>query len=279
MGLFSDMEKFGLGDYVNTEIIEKKEHGTGNAEEAAKQIERKEEDYIFDKKYTCPVCDVGFTSKCVKTGKVKNSGHDTDLRPLYDFMDPLKYDVVACSCCGYASLVRYYGRLSTRQIKELKANIGNKFSGLKDVEGIFSYDDAITRHKLALICSVVKGAKNSERAYTSLKTAWVLRGKRLTLDEKSPEYKELLNDEMDCLKSAYEGFLTAISNEPFPIAGMDESTVKYIMADLARKLKRYEEAARLLASVLSSKATINRLKDEALELKELIKKDIAADRA
>ena len=64
----------------------------------------------------------------------------------------------------------------------------------------------------------------------------------------------------------------------FPIAGMDESTLKYIMADLARKLKRYEESARLLASVLTSKATNHRLKDAALDLKELIKKDVANDR-
>ncbi len=284
MGLFSDMGKLGLGHYSEAEIIEKNKNTRNpnvdpDVEMAAKQLERKEEDYIFDKKYTCPVCDLGFTSKCVKSGKVKLSSHDTDLRPIYDFMDPLKYDVVACSYCGYSSLVRYYGRLSMRQIKELKMSIGNQFRGLPDVEGAYSYDDAITRHKLAVLCSVVKGAKNGERAYTCLKTAWVLRGKRLTLDENSAEYKEVLKDEMDCIKNAYEGFVIAISNEPFPIAGMDENTLKYIMSDLARKLKRYEESAKLLSSVLTSKATNHRLKDAALDLKELIKQDIARDRS
>ncbi len=284
MGLFSDMEKFGLGHYSDTEIIEKNKNTKNSAvapdvEQAARELERKEEDYIFDKKYTCPVCDLGFTSKCVKSGKVKLSGHDTDLRPTYEFMDPLKYDVVACAYCGYSSLTRYYGRLSMRQIKELKMSIGNKFRGLPDIEGAYSYDDAITRYKLAVLCSVVKGSKNGERAYTCLKTAWILRGKRLTLDEKSSEYKEILADEMDCIKNAYEGFVLAISNEPFPIAGMDESTLKYIMADLARKLKRYEESAKLLGSVLTSKATNHRLKDAALDLKELLKNDVARDRS
>ncbi len=281
MGLFSDMEKLGLGSYSDAEVIEKNNNTrniNSNVEQAAKQLERKEEDYIFDKKYTCPVCDIGFTSKCVKSGKIKLSGHDTDLRPTYEFMDPLKYDVVACSYCGYASLVRYYGRLSMRQIKEIKAGIGSRFKGLPDIEGAYSYDDAITRHKLAILCSMVKGAKNGERAYTCLKTAWVLRGKMQTLDKNSSEYRELSDSEMDCIKNAYEGFVLAISNEPFPIAGMDESTLKYIMADLARKLKRYEESARLLASVLTSKATNHRLKDAALDLKELIKKDVANDR-
>ena len=283
MGLFSDMEKLGLGHLNGAEVIEKNgTNGFGassNVELAARQLERKEEDYIFDKKYTCPVCDLGFTSKCVKAGKIKLSGHDTDLRPVYDFMDPLKYDVVTCSYCGYSSLVRYYGRLSSRQIKELKIKIGNNFKGLADVEGAYSYDDALIRHKLAVLCSVVKGAKNGERAYTCLKTAWIIRGKRLALDEKSAEYKALMNDEMDCIKNAYDGFVIAISNEPFPIAGMDENTLKYIMADLARRLKKYEDSARLLASVLTSKAANHRLKDAALDLKELIKRDIATDRS
>ncbi len=283
MGLFSDMEKLGLGHLDGSEVIERKDSKVSgvspDVEQAAKLLERKEEDYIFDKKYTCPVCDLGFTSKCVKSGKVKLSGHDTDLRPTYDFMDPLKYDIVACSYCGYSSLVRYYGRLSMRQIKDLKAKIGNSFRGLPDVEGAYSYDDALTRYKLAVLCSVVKGAKNGERAYTCLKTAWIIRGKKLMLDEKSAEYKELEKDEMDCIKNAYDGFVLAISNEPFPIAGMDENTLKYIMADLARKLKKYEESARLLSAVLTSKSANHRLKDAALELKELIKRDVALDRS
>ena len=84
---------------------------------------------------------------------------------------------------------------------------------------------------------------------------------------------------MDCIKNAYDGFVLAISNEPFPIAGMDENTLKYIMADLARKLKKYEESARLLSAVLTSKSANHRLKDAALELKELIKRDVALDRS
>ncbi|MBQ8924171.1 MAG: DUF2225 domain-containing protein [Lachnospiraceae bacterium] len=278
MGLFEGMEGLGLSGLNEMNVIDKPHTADINKENAAALLERKEEDYIFDKKYQCPVCDLGFTSKCVKTGKLKKQKNDTDLRPIYDFMDPLKYDVVSCEYCGYSSLTRYYGRLSNHQIMELKNKVGKGFKGLEDKEGAYSYDDAILRHKLALICSVVKKAKNGERAYTALKTAWVIRGKRLSNDENASENKALYNDEMECLKNAYDGFMLAISSEPFPIAGMDENTLKYIMADIARKLKKYEESARLIGSVITSKSTNKRLKDEALNLKELIKQDIANSR-
>ncbi|MBQ9608797.1 MAG: DUF2225 domain-containing protein [Lachnospiraceae bacterium] len=278
MGLFEGMEGLGLSGLKEINVIDKPRTTDTDREKAAAQLERKEEDYIFDKKYQCPVCDLGFTSKCVKTGKLQRKKTDTDLRPVYDFMDPLKYDVVSCSYCGYSSLTRYYGRLSNHQIMEIKNNIGKTFKGLEDKDGPYTYDEAILRHKLALICSVVKKAKNGERAYTALKTAWVIRGKRLSNDKNDPENKALYNDELECLQNAYDGFVLAISSEPFPIAGMDENTLKYIMADLARKLKKFEESARLIGSVITSKSTNKRLKDEALNLKELIKQDIAKSR-
>ena len=49
------------------------------------------------------------------------------------------------------------------------------------------------------------------------------------------------------------------------------------MADMARKLKKYNEAARLIANVLTSKSASARLKDQALTLKELIKDDMKRD--
>ena len=275
MGLFDGLEGLGLEGFKEEDIIEKPRSLSSDSEEAAAQLERKEEDYIFDKKYICPVCDLGFTAKCVKTGKLQRQGSDTDLRPMYDFMDPLKYDVISCNFCGYSSLGRYHGRLSNNQIIALREGVKKNFKGINDNGEIYTYDEAILRHKLALICSVVKKAKNGERAYTALKTAWVIRGKRLSNPENAPENKTLLDDEMECLKDAYDGFMLAISNEPFPIAGMDENTIKYIMSDIARKLGKFEESARLIGSVITSKATNKRLKDAALDLKELIKAGIA----
>ncbi len=277
MGLFSDLGKFGLGKYEKTDVFADEKKEVASTGDSA-TVEKKEEDFIYDKHYECPVCGVNFVSKCVKAGKVKLAGKDQDLRPVYEHMDPLKYDVITCDTCGYSAITRYFGKVSTRQCKELKQEVGSSFSGLPvGAETKFSYDDAILRYKLAVITTVVKKAKNSERAYTCLKLAWVLRGKRFSLNNEPELENQLLEEEKECLANAYEGFYTAISTEQYPIAGMDESTLKYILAELARGLKKYNESARLLADVITSKATSARLKDEALKLKDILKAEISSN--
>lgn len=275
MGLFSDMEKFGLKNFKDAKVIEKDKPAEADIDRLkTKEPEREETDALFDKHYTCPVCDLRFTSRSIRAGKIKLVEKDIDLRPIYDFVDPLKYDAITCDKCGYSSLSRYFGKLSTRQMKDIKESVGSNFKGIDNNKEIFSYDDAIERHKLALICSIVKNAKNGERAYTCLKLAWLIRGKRNGMDAKDPAFKELYLEEMECIKNAYDGFSLAISREPFPIAGMDENTLKYIMSDMARKLKKYDEAVKLLGSVITARSTNDRLKEEALKLKEIIKNEL-----
>ena len=55
---------------------------------------------------------------------------------------------------------------------------------------------------------------------------------------------------------------------------MDEMSLRYIMAVLAHKLGRVEEAIRMLAGVLGSKAASSRIKDKALDLKNVIKQEV-----
>ena len=64
-----------------------------------------------------------------------------------------------------------------------------------------------------------------------------------------------------------------MANESFPIAGLDENTLMYLVAELARRLGKYEESARLLGRVITSRTTPERLKEQALVIKELLKKD------
>lgn len=279
MGLFSDMGRFGLGEYENTEVLKRKKRkaavskGSTQEEPAINPVER-EKEALFDKNYTCPVCDCSFKVKSIRVGKVKLTDKDTDLRPIYDGIDPIKYDVIVCDKCGYSALTRYFGKLSTRQMKDIYDNIGSHFHGIDNTVDMYTYDDAIARYKLALITAVVKRAKNSERAYISMKLAWILRGKRLTLKRGDAEIKELYANEMECIKNAYEGFCDAISSELFPIAGMDENTLQYVMADMARRLRKYDEAVKLLGRIITSKDVSPRLKEQALTLKELIKEEL-----
>jgi len=273
--LFSGLEAFGLGKLSKMEVYDEK--GKNEEKEIVKEEKAisPEGDAIFDKSYTCPVCDKEFKSKMIKSGKVKLLTLDTDLRPRYQYVDSLKYDAVACPHCGYAALNRFFSYVSSTQAKLIKENISSSFKGLNETCEILSYDEAIARHKLALVNAIVKRAKVSERAYTCLKIAWLLRGKAEALIEDTPDYEDVINnlqsEELEFILNAYEGFVEAFSKEIFPMCGMDENTSTYLVADLARRVSRFDEAGRWVSKVLISRDANERIKSKAREIKEFIK--------
>lgn len=275
MSLFSGLDKFGLGKLEKMDVFEeekKKEEAAAENTQAA-QPAFSEAEVLFDAKQNCPVCGSDFTYKKIRTGKTRVISQDMDLRPKSQPVDSLKYDAIVCPKCGYAALSRFFKYMTDAQAKLIKENISANFSGIKDGE-IYTYDDAIERHQLVLANTVVKKAKASEKAYTCLKTAWVCRGKAESLTEDMPDYKsqveELQSEEMELLSNAYDGFMSAFSAEDFPMCGMDEMTVTYLVAEIARKLGKYDEASRWVSRVLTSREASDRIKDKARDVKELI---------
>lgn len=276
--IFSGLEDFGLDKLTNMDIYTSEEGGEkkkGSAEKVKPKFN--EADLIFEKTFNCPVCEEEFKSKTVKTGKVKLLSADTDLRPKYHLLDSLKYDAIVCPTCGYGALNRFFNYMTAAQAKLIKTQISANFKGLNDEGDTYSYDDAIARHKLALVNTIVKKGKISERAYTCLKLAWLLRGKSESLPADTPNYdgvkKELAKEELEFTKNAYEGFMNAFEKELFPMCGMDEITTTYLVADLARRCGKYDEASRWVSRVLISKEANERIKSKARDIKELIQKE------
>lgn len=283
--IFSGLEKLGLFGMLNVEIFDTDENKNsgkdGLLDEKSKVQEIQEADLLYDKTYKCPVCDREFKAKAVKTGKARMLSIDTDLRPRYQGIDTIKYDVIVCGKCGYAALSRFFNFLTIPQAKLIAANISPNFKGVNDNVDKYSYDDAIIRHRLALVNAVVKKSKVSERAYVCLKLAWLMRGKAETLPKDTENYeeqiKELHASEQEFTEKAYEGFKVAMSKELFPICGMDEYTFLYVTADLARKCKDYTMAYKLVGDVVTSRTASVKLKDRARDLKDLIKQERAEE--
>ena len=272
--LFSGLENFGLGELQGLDVYNT---GNGDKKDGDKEAEKPkitEEDFIFDKTHTCPVCDNEFKSKSIKTGKVKLLGADSDLRPKYQLVDSLKYDAIVCPSCGYSALNRFFNYMTAPQAKLIKEQITINFRCIENNGEIYTYDEAIARHKLVLVNTIVKKAKNSERAYTCLKIAWLLRGKAETLPADTENYNQeiakLKSEEDEFIYNAYEGFTTAFSKEMFPMCGMDENTVTYLVADLARRCGKFDEAGRWISKVLVARDANERIKSKARDLKELI---------
>lgn len=282
MGIFSGLENLGLGKMKGVDIYQadnEKKSGTGDKKEEKHEVS--EAEILFEKGYKCPVCDHEFKVKTIRTGKVKLLSADTDLRPRYQGIDSLKYDAIVCPMCGYGALNRFFNYMTSAQAKLIKEQISCNFKGLPAEGEIYSYDDAILRHKIALANTVVKKAKTSERAYTCLKLAWVLRGKAETLPADEPNreavLKELQDEEAECIQNAFEGFKQAFSKENFPMCGMDEVTTTYLAAELARRCGCYDEAGRWVAQILTSRTASERIKSKAREIKDLIREDKHGD--
>ena len=273
-GILSGLKGLGLGELEKRDLYEEEEKVIPIRKVEVKKVVVEEKDLIYDKSFTCPVCDMKFTSKVMKTGKSRLVSVDLDSRPIYEGIDSNKYDVVECPECGYAAMVPYFQPLLNAQIKMVREGICNKVKIQNPTGDIYQYEEVIPRYQVALACSIVKHGKDSEKAYICLHFAWLLRGYAEMLEEEGKltveKAKELEEQEQECLQKALEGLINARQKESLPICGMDQSSLDYMMAAVAYKLGKDNIAAKMVSEMLVSHATNNRMKEKARELKQLI---------
>ena len=275
-GNWSGFGSLGLAELDGAELFEDKK-----AQEQAKVEPPKEEDFLLEKEVKCPVCDAVTSQKILKTGKAKLISTDRDLHPRYAIVDSTKYDVYQCDVCGYAALAKDFAHLSEKQGRMIQERISSSVV-LKQAQGAtYTYEEAVERYKLALACAVVKKAKASEKAYICLKSAWLFR----TFSESKEQAgdaetaKELKQVELDYLEKAFQGFSKAVVDERFPLCGMDELTVDYLMTALAFEIGRLDAASRLVFRILQNPNANARVKDKALFLKDDIMAEVKKKKA
>lgn len=278
MNLFEGLEKFGFSGKKELDITKDdkaKELKKVQEKKALEKKEPEESSYILDRKIKCPVCDKDFTTKMIKSGKVRRKGQDKDLRPISIGVDTLKYDVTVCPHCGYASLNKSFEHISVTQIRLIKEKISSTFKPSKEKESdIYSYDDAIIRYQLALVSAMVKRARVSEKSYICLKMAWMIREMIKNLPSENDEQKKVISKKKEeyntFYNQAFEGFLKAIEEEMPPYFGLQTSTLEYILVNMAIYFKKYDIASKLLSNLIGSPSTPARLKDKAVDLKKEI---------
>ncbi|MBR1854035.1 MAG: DUF2225 domain-containing protein [Lachnospiraceae bacterium] len=278
--LLYGLTSLGLDDLQGADVFEELTKKEKAVEEGPVIIEEK--DMIYDKKNTCPVCDEEFNAKCLKAGKTRFLGNDKDLRPVYEGIDAQKYDILVCPKCGYAALSKYFPRVTTKQAALIKSSISSKVKMHAYAGDTYSYEEAIERYQLALASAIVKKSKTSEKAYICLKNAWLLRGYAKYLQEEMHLTKEQTGAvsqlERKFMENAYRGLSAAVQSESYPICGMDEGTLDYLLAAIAIQLEDYDGASKIVANILISTTVNPRIKDKARDLKDEIvqkKKDAA----
>lgn len=254
--LFSGLEELGFGNLKNIDIFNDAEKAKSKKQE--KDKEESQIDMLYDKTYDCPVCCTQFKSKTVKTGKARLVKLDTDFMPIYDKINPLFYDVIICPRCGYGAMINYFNKIRQFQVKLVLDNITTKYKP-KTYPDVYDIDVAIERFKYSLLNSIIKDAKNSEKAYNCLKIAWMYRLKGDTINENK------------FLEQAFIGLRQAFETESPPYFGVDQFSLMYLIGECARRLGNDSEALIWFGKVIVSNNVKPKLKDLAREQKDIIK--------
>ena len=218
----------------------------------------KPEECIYDKTFTCPVCEEQFKAKQIRKGRAKFISNDDDLKPNYKPVQPDYYDVILCDHCGYAAISSKFDKITLSQQEAIEKEITPKYVK-KTYPALYDVDTAIERYLHALKNCIAKKSKSGEIAYINLKLAWLYR-------DKKDKQKEMAH-----LKIAYEGFNKAFTNEKLPICGLDENTLLYILAAVGIELGYEDEGVRILSRLIVKKNLSSRFKNKISYLREKIK--------
>jgi len=279
--LFKDLETLGISNFEDVslfadDILKEEEIEKVLKDSISSQI-------VYQRKIRCALCGKESLTSSVRAGRIRFTDTDLDFRPLYDGFDPILYDVVVCPHCGYAALNKYFSRLSELKAKHVRQKISATYRG-KEYPVILDYDMAIERYKLALLNSAIGHDTNGLKAYICLKIAWLYRGllierkNKTRVDRLSSEdqvtWKEfnqgLLDKELVFIKNACDGFKIAYETEDFPIMGIDQGSVEYLIAELSRRLGDFYESKKWLSRVIQRQNSNKRLYNKIVEVKKRV---------
>ena len=225
-------------------------------------MDENEKTLLLDRTYECPICDHKIKAKSVKTSVAKFVETKADLRPIYSNINVTKYDTQV-------------------QRKLLREKIQANYKSHEEVVcDAYSTETAISRLKMALLCTVTKAGKESEIGNICLKIDWLYQDLADELDENSSDYESkkenYLAEAHNFAMNAYEHLSKARMEEEFPIAGMNETTLDYLLSYLGYVKGEYQTAMQYLSGVVSTRGISPRLKDKCLELKELLNQKLHA---
>ena len=224
-------------------------------------MDENEKTLLLDRTYECPICEHKIKAKSVKTSVAKFVETKADLRPIYSNINVTKYDTVCCNYCGYAALTKDFMNTTQVQRKLLREKIQANYKSHEEVV----CDAYSTESEIGNIC---------------LKIDWLYQDLADELEENSSDYESkkenYLAEAHNFAMNAYEHLSKARMEEEFPIAGMNETTLDYLLSYLGYVKGEYQTAMQYLSGVVSTRGISPRLKDKCLELKELLNQKLHA---
>ncbi len=186
-------------------------------------------DELFDKKVECPICKNEFTTKKVRTSRLRLLKRDEDFLNHYETENPIKYNIFVCPNCGYAAYDNKFDSIDVEEAEKIIRNISTKWHK-RDFGGVRDLEEAIETYKLAIVTASLTRTKELEFANLCLNIAWLNR------------LKDETEEEIRFLSLARERFIEAFNNESLVDTNMDDSKLSYLIAELSRRLGLKEDA-------------------------------------
>ena len=231
---------------------------------------------LVDREYVCPICGNRLKVKDVSPEMVQSDGTDIDLRPRFKNIDVLKYRVIECPACGYADLSKTFTNVMEKERKALldkRIRYDQKMTS--EEKYAREYSDAYRYYKSALRCCLIRGSKSSQRGFTALYAAWLLRGWREKLRKNdfvvTPADVMGIDEERKLIKYALRNLKDADMSEDYPINGMDEGTLQYLLAALCYMQDEMKDASNYVSRALRDKGLRPNIHLMAEELRDHIK--------
>lgn len=205
--------------------------------------------YTFTVEKKCPIC--GETTRVVKVkSKLLAERTDEDFCVHYKEFNPYFYKIWFCEHCGFAADEKtFLGSIPLTHKRKIQEFLNSRKLGLKFVEER-QVPDAVASFKLAIFYAELTGQSLAKRAGLYLELGWIYRAS----EEKERE------DEM--LERAISLYDRSLMTERYPINGLSDNTVIYLIGALYYRLHDFEKSTQYLSRIIGDQ----RIRDEDIVL-------------
>jgi hypothetical protein len=221
---------------------------------------------LWEKKIECPICKSSFKTFNVHREYIKLKSRDTDLRGVYEGINPNWYDVWVCPNCYYAAFRDDFFKLTFTKIKVFKEDIEERKKLAKGADFKKERNPylALLSYQLGAYCYTKRRNSSEKVASLFTKAAWLARENHsFTLE------RDLLEKSVFYYKKSYEEETEST---------LDQIVVVYLIGEIERRLGNYEESIKYLSKAIydqksSKNAEIKRLAhDQYYLVKDILRK-------
>lgn len=213
-------------------------------------------EYTFVVQKPCPVC--GKSTRVVKVrSRLLATQVDNDFCSHYADFNPYYYTIWVCEHCGFATDEKRFLKPMPEKHREILQNFLGKRTvgfGFPEVRG---HAEAVASFKLAIFFAEMLHAPYSQLAGLTLELAWLF---RFSGEEEK---------ERDMMEKAVRLYSESFLREHYPIGGMTDMMVIYLISALYYRLGNVEKATQYLSRIISdydSKIQERKLYERARQL-------------